>query len=315
MEDYPRTLSELEGRFSTQESCLAYLAILRWPEGFICPQCGGTKYWKARAMYECTSCSRQTSVIAGTIFQNTRLPLTVWFRIVWWVTTQKNGASALGLKRILGISYKTAWTCLHKLRRAMVRPGREKLSGRIEVDEAYVGGLEEERQGRKTINKALLAVAAEEDGKGIGRIRIQWTPDASGDSLIPFVVTNVEKGSTVHTDGWSSYQEIEENSFLHDRSVLNRSNKRAHELLPRVHLVISLLKRWLLGTHQGAVGVSQLDYYLDEFAFRFNRRTSLSRGKLFFRLMQQAMSTKHVPYDKITKRSKPYCRAYKGHKI
>jgi len=141
-------------------------------------------------MYECTSCSLQTSVIAGTIFQNTRLPLTVWFRIVWLVTTQKNGASALGLKRILGISYKTAWTCLHKLRRAMVRPGREKLSGHIEVDEAYVGGLEEESQGRKTINKALLAVAAEEDGKGIGRIRIQRIPDASGDSLIPFVVTN-----------------------------------------------------------------------------------------------------------------------------
>lgn len=306
MEDYPRSLRELEARFSTQESCLAYLAALRWPDGFSCPRCGGAKYWRARATFECAACGHQASVTAGTIFQDTRLPLPVWFRAVWWVTTQKNGASALGLKRVLGISYKTAWTCLHKLRRAMVRPGREQLSGRVEVDESYVGGLEEEVHGRETEKKALVVVAAEEDGKGIGRIRMQVVPDASGESLTGFVLDNIEQGSTVHTDGWLGYDTLNKKGFVHEVSVLRLSRKKAHESLPRVHLVVSLLKRWLLGTHQGAVGFLHLDYYLDEFTFRFNRRKSRSRGKLFYRLLQNAVSVAPVPYARITKRSKPF---------
>lgn len=240
------------------------------------------------------------------MFQDTRLSLPVWFRLIWSVTTQKNGASALGLKRVIGVSYKTAWTCLHKLRRAMVRPGREMLSGRVEVDESYVGGVEEETHGRETEKKALVVVAAEEDGKGIGRIRMQMIPDASGDSLAAFVLANIEKGSTVHTDGWLGYQFLAANGYVHEVTVLKRSAKKAHECLPRVHLIISLLKRWLLGTHQGAVGMLHLDYYLDEFTFRFNRRKSKSRGKLFYRLMQQSVSIGPVPYAQITKRSKPF---------
>lgn len=306
MEDYPRSLRELEARFSTQESCLAYLAALRWPNGFVCPRCGKTKYWKARTTFECTSCGHQTSVTARTVFQDTHLSLPVWFRLVWSVTTQKNGASALGLKRVIGVSYKTAWTCLHKLRRAMVRPGREMLFGRVEVDESYVGGVEEETHGRETEKKALVVIAAEEDGKGIGRIRMQMIPDASAESLAAFVLANVEKGSTVHTDGWSSYQFLAAKGYVHKVTVLKRSAKKAHECLPRVHLIASLLKRWLLGTHQGAVGILHLDYYLDEFTFRFNRRKSRSRGKLFYRLMQQAMSIDPVPYAQITRRSKPF---------
>lgn len=306
MEDYPRTLRELEARFSTQESCLAYLATLRWPDGFSCPRCGGAKYWKARAAFECAACGHQASVIAGTIFQDTRLPLPVWFRAVWWVTTQKNGASALGLKRVLGISYKTAWTCLHKLRRAMVRPGRETLSGRVEVDESYVGGIEEEVHGRETEKKALVVVAAEEDGNGIGRIRMQVIPDASGESLMRFITDNIADGSTVHTDGWHGYDEVGEGKYIHEVTVLRRSAKKAHECLPRVHLTISLLKRWLLGTHQGAVGRLHLDYYLDEFTFRFNRRKSRSRGKLFYRLLQQAVVVDPVPFARLNKHSKPF---------
>jgi len=240
MEDYPRSLRELEARFSTQESCLAYWAALRWPDGFVCPRCGGTKYWKARTAFECTVCGHQASVTAGTVFQDSRLPLPVWFRLVWSLTTQKNGASALGLKRVIGVSYKTAWTCLHKLRRAMVRPGREMLSGRVEVDESYVGGLEEEVHGRETGKKALVVVAAEEDGRGIGRIRMQKIPDASAENLIAFIVANVEKGSTIHTDGWLGYQSLGTNGYTHEITVLKRSGKKAHECLPRVHLVVSL---------------------------------------------------------------------------
>ncbi len=164
MEDYPRTLSELEARFSSEDECRRYLVNLRWPNGFRCPRCNGTKAWPVRQLlFQCSACGYQTSVIAGTIFEGTRKPLVIWFRAIWWVVSQKNGASALGLKRILGFgSYQTAWSWLHKIRRAMVRPGRNRLFGRVEVDETYLGGLEEGVRGRQTFKKALIVVAAEE---------------------------------------------------------------------------------------------------------------------------------------------------------
>jgi transposase-like protein len=251
-------------------------------------------------LFECAACGVQTSVTAGTIFQDTRTPLPVWFRAMWWVTTQKNGASALGLQRVLGLkSYETAWTWLHKLRRAMVRPGRDLLTGRIEVDEGYVGGPEEGLPGRLNLEKTLVVVAAQEDGKGIDRIRMRQIPDASSESLIPFVQDSVTPGSVVHTDGWLGYSPLSSNGFCHEVTYLKGNRKAASELLPRVHLVISHLKRWLLGTHQGAVSHQHLDYYLDEFTFRFNRRRSKSRGKLFYRLAQQAVATDPVPLDQI----------------
>jgi transposase-like protein len=219
---------------------------------------------------------------------------------MWWVTTQKNGASALGLQRVLGLkSYETAWAWLHKLRRAMVRPGRDRLSGRIEVDECYVGGLEEGLPGRLNVDKALVVVAAQEDGPGIGRIRMRQILDASADSLLPFVQDSVQPGSIVHTDGWLGYLPLQRNGYQHQVTFLRGKKKAPSELLPRVHRVISLLKRWLIGTHQGAVSHKHLDYYLDEFTFRFNRRRSNSRGKLFFRLVQQAVAVEPVPLDKI----------------
>lgn len=237
---------------------------------------------------------------AGTIFQDTRKPLVVWFRAIWGVTSQKNGASALGLQRVLGLgSYKTAWTWLHKLRRAMVRPGRDRLTGRIEVDETYVGGLEEGMRGRQTEAKALVVIAAQEDGAGIGRIRMQQIADASAPSLEAFIVENIETGSVVHTDGWAGYSGVPAKGFEHQVTVLKGKKESASELLPQVHRVASLLKRWLLGTHQGAVSREHLDYYLDEFTFRFNRRHSKSRGKLFYRLVQQAVAVEPVPYKEM----------------
>ena len=301
VEDYPRDLLELEARFSTEAACREYLGRLRWPDGFRCPHCGGGKAWPVRgALLECAVCGVQTSVTAGTIFQDTRTPLSVWFRAMWWVTTQKNGASALGLQRVLGLkSYETAWTWLHKLRRAMVRPGRDLLTGRIEVDEGYVGGPEEGLSGRLNLEKTLVVVAVQEDGQGIGRIRMRRVADASAESLIPFVQGFVAPGSVVHTDGWLGYLPLKGNGYRHEVTYLKGKKKTASELLPRVHLVISHLKRWLLGTHQGAVSHKHLDYYLDEFTFRFNRRRSKSRGKLFYRLAQQAVAIEPVPLDQI----------------
>ena len=303
MEDYPRTLAELEDRFSSEEACRKYLFNLRWPEGFRCPRCDGIKAWPVRQMlYQCSLCGHQTTVIAGTIFEGTRKPLMAWFRAIWWVVSQKNGVSALGLKRILGLgSYQTAWTWLHKIRRAMVRPGRDRLSGQIEVDETYFGGLEEGVRGRKTFKKALIVVAAQEDGNAIGRIRMLRIPDASAESLHPFIVQVIEPGSTVRTDGWEGYTGLEAKGYIHDVRIIKGSGATAVQLLPRVHRAVSLLKRWVLGTHQGAVSPEHLDYYLDEFTFRFNRRTSTHRGKLFYRLLQNAMVVEPVTYNGIVK--------------
>jgi transposase-like protein len=303
VEDYPRDLLELEHRFSTEAACREYLVQLRWPGGFCCPRCGGRKAWPVSdLLWECAACHRQVSVTSGTIFQDSRLPMTLWFRAVWLVTSQKNGVSAMGLQRALGLkSYKTAWTLLHKLRRAMVRPSRDRLSGRVEVDEAFVGGEEEGVHGRQTETKAMIAVAAEEDGPGIGRIRMRHIVDASADSLVPFIEDCVETGSVVHTDGWLGYVPLEDKDYRHEVTYLKGSSKTASELMPRVHRVAALLKRWLLGTHQGGVSVEHLDAYLDEFTFRFNRRKSRSRGKLFYRLLEQAVAVEPVPYKSLVK--------------
>lgn len=221
---------------------------------------------------------------------------------MWWVTNQKTGLSGLGLQRLLGLgSYRTAWMMLHKLRSAMVRPGRDRLTGSVEVDEAYVGGWEEGVRGRGTEKKALIVVAAQEDGPGIGRIRMAHVVDASATSLQGFVKTSVEPGSTIHTDDWTGYQGLEVKGYRHVVAPIKNSGKRAHELLPRVHKVVSLFKRWLLGTHQGAISPEHLSSYLNEFVFRFNRRTSAHRGKLFLRLAQQAVAVEPIPYASLVK--------------
>ena len=303
MEDYPRTLRELESRFATEQACREYLARLRWPQGFTCPACRGTEAWSTgRWLWMCATCGHQVSVTAGTIFQDTRTPLTLWFRAIWWVVSQKNGASALGLQRILGLgSYRTAWMWLHKLRRAMVRPGRDRLSKMVEVDETFVGGVEAGGGRRHVGNKALVVIAAEVRGRAVGRIRMHRVADSSAESLLPFVQEAVAPGAVVITDGLQSYRGLPDFGYRHDRRILLGSGESAQAVLPRVHRVASLLKRWLLGTHQGAVSREHLDYYLDEFTFRFNRRTSRHRGKLFYRLLEHAVAVDPVPYAAMVK--------------
>ena len=299
MEDYPGTLLEFEERFGTDEACREYLFQLRWPDGFVCPRCGHEKAWATRrGLYHCAGCGHQGSVTAGTIFESTRKPLRLWFRAMWHVTTQKNGASALGLQRVLGLgSYETAWTWLHKLRRAMVRPGRDRLAGVVEVDEAFIGGQRPGKRGRGASGKALVVVMAQEDGNRTGRIRLKRVADGTAHSLEGAIREAIAPGSVVRTDGYQGYIHLPKLGYMHD--IVREDDDLGDNPLPMVNRVVALLKRWLLGTHQGAVRVSHLDYYLDEFTFRFNRRTSLSRGKLFYRLAQQAIAIEPVPQSKI----------------
>jgi len=290
---------EMERKFGSEAACRQYLFEQRWPEGWRCVRCGNHRMrWIRRHMMRCTMCRHEMSPIVGTIFQDTHLPLQTWFRAMWHVTSQKTGVSALGMQRVLGLgSYKTAWAMLHKLRRAMVRPGREGLKGIIEVDETYWGSPETGVIGRLTHDKALIIVAAEADGDGIGRIRMKRIPDLTGANVRQFITRSIQTGSTIRTDGLRSYHG--QDAYLHTPVVQHDPKKGTG--LNRVHRVISLLKRWLMGTHQGAVGFEHLDYYLDEFTFRFNRRSSRSRGKLFYRLAQQAVQVEPAPFASLVR--------------
>jgi len=281
---------EFEEWFSSEADCRAYLYEIRWPDGFVCPQCSHGKGWESnRELYVCASCGHQVSLTSGTVFHRTRKPLMLWFRAMWHVTNQKHGVSALGLQRALGLgSYRTAWTWLHKLRHAMVRPGRDRLHGVVEVDETYIGGARSGKRGRGAEGKTLVMIAVEDKGTGIGRIRLQQIEDASGQSLTDAIKATIEPGSNIRTDGWRGYNSLKQHGYSHE--IAGRGDCIVGEnLLPLAHRIASLLKRWLTGTHQGAVQPSHLDYYLDEYTFRFNRRTSRSRGKLFYRLVQQAL--------------------------
>jgi len=299
MEDYPRTILEFEKRFATEKACHEYFAGLRWPNGFNCPRCNHHKAWRMnRGLYRCCQCDYQVSVTAGTIFQDTRKPLMLWFRAIWYVVNQKNGVSALGLQRVLGLpNYRTVWTWLHKLRLAMVRPGRDKLSGLVEVDETYIGGTKPGKRGRGAAGKTLVLVAVEDKGKNFGRIRLHRIADASENSLIPAVQESIEPDSTVRTDGWKGYENLSFKGYQH--YIVRQSADIGDNLLPLASQVTGLLKKWLLGTHQGGTQPSHLDYYLDEFTFRFNRRTSRFRGKLFYRLLQQAVLIQPVTRQEI----------------
>ena len=310
--DYPRSVGEFLAWFGTDEDCRDYLAWLRWPDGFVCDECGNVGGWQmADGRWRCPRCSHRTSVTAGTIFDRTRTPLTVWFQAVWSFTTAKDGISALGLQRTLQIgSYQTAWAMLHRLRSVLVRPGREPLSGTVEVDETYIGGEEPGLAGgRAKGKKALVAIAVEvTEPKGFGRCRMHIIPEASAATLHGFVTDNVAAGATVITDGWTGYLGIDKLGYRHDRRSQRAAKARGEEighLLPGVHRVASLAKRWPLSTHQGAVDTEHLDEYLEEFCFRFNRRTSRSRGLVFLRVLQLAVGHDPVRYRQLIKRPRP----------
>jgi transposase-like protein len=309
--DYPGSYAELLTWFPDDETCLDYLDWLRWREGWRCPACACERGWRlGSGRRECADCGRQTSVTAGTVFHRTRTPLTVWFAAAWQMTSQKHGVSALGLQRVLGLgSYQTAWMMLQRLRAAMVRPGRKRLVHRVEVDETSLGGEEEGVQGRQTQEKSIVAIAVEvKQPRGFGRVRLARVPDVSASSLIPFVEASVEPGSEVLTDGWSGYRPLPVHGYEHTKTVLSASSDPAHVAMPAVHRVASLLKRWLLGTHQGSVSPEHLQAYLDEFAFRFNRRRSGRRGLLFYRLLEQAVATEPISYRKLVVNSQPKSR-------
>lgn len=306
-EDYPCTYQEFLEWFKDESACRRYIFRCRWPNGFECIQCGNqAQPWiTARGYLHCRQCGSQISVTAGTIFERTKMPLKTWFAAMWFVTSQKDGASALGLKRVLGLgSYQTAWTWLHKMRQAMVRPGRDQLSGRIEVDETYIGGSGRSvKRGRGSEKKEIVVIAVEiHSPKGFGRVRMRRIPDVSGDSLVSFICDVAEKGSEILTDGWGSYNDLSKQGYQHKKVILSDTGDPAHVSMPGVHRIAALLKRWLMSTHQGSVSGKHFDYYLDEYTFRFNRRTSRSRGMLFYRLMQQAVTTTPLSYRQIVLR-------------
>lgn len=289
MADYPRTAVEMRDWFPTEDACRAYLISLRWPDGITCPACGATEVWEKTLLYRCAHCNHDFSVTSGTLFAATHKPLRAWFEAIWHVTDQKSGVSALGLQRVLGLgSYRTAWNWLHKLRKAMVRPGRDRLSGVVEVDEAFIGGPRSGKRGRGAAGKTLVMIAAQADGRKIGRIRMVCIPGASAANLLSAIERTIEPGTRIQTDQWKGYSGLKKLGYDHE--VIHPIAELGENLLPRINLTASLLKRWLLGTHQGAVRPQHLDYYLDEFTFRFNRRTSRSRGLLFYRLLQQAVA-------------------------
>ena len=298
--DYPKTVIEFVDRFSTDKACWDYLIKIRWPDGFICPKCGGTKGWvNLRDVFECSSCNYQTSITAGTVLEGTRKSLREWFHAMWWICTQTTGGSAKGLQRLLGLkSYQTAWTWLHKLRIAMVRADRTLLSDTVELDEIFIGGSLAGKRGRGAEGKTLVAVALERNGKQNERIRLAVIPNASSEILGGFVKTNIAKGSTVITDGWNGYNNLNKLEYTHKVEVKTVGEEN---LLPHVHTIAALLKRWLLGTHHGAVSAKHLQSYLDEFVFKQNRRKSRYVGKIFYRLVQGAMVSAPKQYNSFVK--------------
>ena len=253
--DYPRNWHELLEWFSDEGACLRYLEGLRWGDGFRCRFCGSIDgdWWQmADGLRRCAACRAETSVTAGTILAGTRTPLVSWFAAVWYVVNQKQGVSALGLQRVLGLgSYQTAWAWLHKLRRAMVRPGRDALEGIVEIDETLIGGVKPGKRGRGADGKALVAIAAEVHESGPGRVRMRRVANASADTLTEFVLDNVARGAEVHTDGWGGYNDIGRYRFAHVVTNISASGEHAHVVMPEVHRVASLLKRWLLGNPPG----------------------------------------------------------------
>jgi ISXO2-like transposase domain/Transposase zinc-ribbon domain len=306
--DYPGTWQAFEAWFPDDVACREFLARVRWPDGFRCPTCGGDDAWTTkRGLWMCRGCGRQTSVTAVTIFHRSHYPLRVWFSAMWFVCAQKNGVSALGLKRVLGIgSYETAWAWMHKLRRAMVRPDRELLGGdgvSVEMDQTFIGGRTQVKRAPRYANKSEVAIAVERrHPNGLGRVRLRQIDMAHRrDELFEFTRDTIAHGTIVYSDGESAYAIATRRLQLrHEPIILTASKSPAHEVLPAVHQVASLLKRWLAGTLHDGQTDTHLGYYLDEFTFRFNRRTSRSRGLLWYRLVQQAVNTDPHPYDVLT---------------
>lgn len=300
-DSFPRTYQEFRDWFPDEDACVDYLEALRWPDGFVCPACECGHGWRTtrRRLWMCSRCGRKTSVTAGTIFHRSHTPLSTWFAAAWFVTSQQNGVSALGLQGVLGFgSYETAWAWLHKLRRTMVRPERDRLCGVVELDETFVGGVAAGTDGAGT-EKVAVQVAVERLGpRKLGRVRFAVATRPGSLELVEFGCRTIEPGSVVRTDGARMLRRLADRGYTHEYVNVYASADKSKEL-PGVHLVASLLKRWLAGTLHHAVSEKHLAYYLDEYAFRFNRRTSKARGMLFYRLLQQAVGADPHPLSEL----------------
>jgi hypothetical protein len=302
---YPDTVVRFAAWFPDDAACLDYLAWLRWGDaGFGCHLCGAVGRGWLRgdgASWDCGACGSRTSATAGTIFHRTRTPLTVWFRVAWELTTRANGVSARGVQRTLGLgSYQTAWMMLHRFRRAMVMPGRARLSGTVEVDDMFVGGRNKPGMAGRSArpHKTPVLVMAERRSRGIGRCRAVVLERVDKQSLSTALQENIDAGSTIRSDGLLVLHQSM-GGFVHDRVSARDSADPAHLLFPAVSRVQSQVKRWLEGTLQGAAEPEHLQEYLHEFEFRFNRRKARKPGLLFYRLLEQAVRTKPAGYRDI----------------
>jgi transposase-like protein len=309
--DLPDDLPSFLERFGTDEQCRAYLFQARWPDGFCCSACGHGRAWahRARLIDECAACGKQHSLLAGTIFEQTKTGLSRWFMAIYLVTSSKGGISAMELKRQMGFgSYQTAWSWLHKIRKAMVRPEREPLAARVEADETYVGGPRPGNPGRGAAGKVKVAGAVESGrsrtrGRRLGRLRLAVVPDVSAKSLEGFLAAAVAKPARIATDGWSGYGGLSAAGYAHEPLNLSSASWGDAALrLPAIHLVFGLAKRWLLGTHHGAVSAKHLPAYLDEFVFRFNRRTARNISHRFARVIEHAVQIRPTTYDALVAR-------------
>lgn len=309
-EHYPRDLVEFSAWFPDDEACLDYLAWLRWGDfGFVCPHCGSVAHGWRRAdgrSYDCGACGKRSSVTAGTIFEKTRVPLTVWFRAAWEMTARPQGVSARNLQRSVGLgSYQTAWMMLHRFRRAMVMPDREQLSGVVEVDEVIIGGKHKKgAPGRsKHPNKFSVMVMTENtgkssiggSGKSIGRVRAVVVEDFTAKEFRRAFTDNIDAGAAVVSDAFASNGPALK-GFNHTIKKAHGSPQAAHQLFPAVSRAQAQLKRWIRGTLQDAMSGEHLQEYLWEFEFRFNRRKANKPGLLFYRLMEQAVLTPPLTY-------------------
>jgi hypothetical protein len=287
--DYPADRAQFQAFFPDEAACLRYLERLSWPHGFLCPACGEAREpWRgSRHRLVCRACGHQTTVTAGTLFQGTRTPLRVWFAAAWLVATAERGVSARQLARELGLgSYETAWTMLHRFRRAMVRSGRPRLVDRVELGTVQLPGRGGPGGGP---GRATVAIALEDRGAEPGRVRMQRLSGGDPAELVAFVARVIEPGTLVRAVRLPQW---------HPLATLGHPTERAPRLthLPAVE---QALAGWLRGTHQAATSTFQLDWYLDEFTFRFNRRSSTHRGLLFYRLLEEAVVTPPLPYRRV----------------
>lgn len=299
------SVSEFRLRFGEEAQCAQYLTAQRWPQGFTCPRCGGGSrgYIASRRVHECAACGYQCSVTAGTIFHKTRVPLRSWFWALYRMSQAKKGISALQLSKEIEVSYPTAWLMQHKIRKAMAdRDQGYRLAGLIEVDEGYVGGVErgKQRSGRGAQSKSVVAVAVERRTPGEvnrkpvpGFAAVAVVANASAESLQGFLGAKIQPGSAILTDAWRSYRGLEEKGFQHVAVRRGPDPAAACQLFPWVHITLSNLKRFLLGTHH-KVGPQHLKRYVAEFAYRLNRRTM--EVNLFQRLGHACLATKTIIY-------------------